>query len=540
MNFPCKVYDVTATSVIGIAYNISDVLTILSNDSGWQYMGTPYDGGNNTVLWFPKGGGTAATIPAVQTDPNVTNQDVTGNTQYYQLNVTDVFSGKQLTNFEFPMSIFVNYRGISTNIGNFNNPTEVVNGVNAFIQALNSPPTSNVTVSQANFETTLALVIANSLGSSPVNITLTADAQSSQFIAYAGNTQQNSMGVNAVYGIDLSSDAVLGTLGVVSGTPSGYFNQSIMVGNKMFIADGSTGYLYGYDMTNPMQPYQYLQIKLTNVTGTNFEGSPHYNNLPWFWSLYLCADTYTPTEIYAVESLSGTIWKVNINTGALVGSAFQDNQLIGKKPFCVINGLMYFTQDGNLETGTGQSSGVAEGDIVTFDTTRFDSSSIGTTTISESYVLSGAINYDGTIFFLDSAGNVIYYNVYGKYSTASLGTIFPATTTFVNISLNGQLIYASSQNWGTQSFNLTTGEVVIFEALHLPAGNNPNTSHCNFTITTTDMGILTFTNGTYGAGLAKYTITGQFVDLIFGSFNFYNVQLLPKPKSTVTNLQQLS
>ena len=80
-----------------------------------------------------------------------------------------------------------------------------------------------------------------------------------------------------------------------------------------------------------------------------------------------------------------------------------------------------------------------------------------------------------------------------------------------------------------------TNTYTTFAALNPSQGSSPNLAHFNFAPINTDMGLLTFNNGTYQAGVAKYTLSGTFVSLIQGAFNFYNVIAVPNPLSTVYN-----
>lgn len=541
MNFPCKIYDVQGLTVIGIAYNINDAITLLANNSGWSYMGTPYIGGVNSILWSPKGGSATSNIPAVKTNPNVTDSTVTGNTQVYQVNVTDIFSGGQVTNFQFPMNIYISSNGdANVSLGSFNSPTEIASAVQTYIASLVSPPTTAVTVTPANYETQLSFVIYNSLPTTPISIVLTTDVLSSQVVVYAGNTKQTALGAQAVYGIDLSNNKVMGILGAITNSSNGYLNQSIQVGDNLVIGDGSTGKIYVYNMTNPLQPRLVGFVQLNTVVMANFQGTPLYDSENWFWSLHFVSslNNSNPNLVYVVESLTGTIWQVDVINMKLIGTAFQSNTLIGKKPQLICNDKLYFTQDGNLESGTGQSSGVGRGSIVILATTQtFNSGSLSTLAVTSNYVLAADVDYNGNIYFLDAIGAVTIVNAFTGTNIA-LGTIFPATaSTFASLKINGNQLYASSQAWGTQTYNPNTGELVTFDDLDLPSGSSPNTSHYGFTVTNTDMGLLTFTNSTYGAGVAKYTLSGQFVGLVFGNFNFYNVIPFEKPKSSVNNLQ---
>ena len=84
-------------------------------------------------------------------------------------------------------------------------------------------------------------------------------------------------------------------------------------------------------------------------------------------------------------------------------------------------------------------------------------------------------------------------------------------------------------------FAAATNTYTTFAALNPSQGSSPNLAHFNFTPINTDMGLLTFNNGTYQAGVAKYTLSGTFVSLIQGAFNFYNVIAVPNPLSTVYN-----
>lgn len=420
--FPVQVYDPTYTSIIGIAYDANSLIALLNSNSAWQAYGVAFNEGNCKVGWY------ASTQGGVVPDIKVRDASTTScvnNSQLYSVYMTDLcYPSTPIVPTSFPVNAYVDFdQGAGpVSLGN-------VASQAALIAALNAQSTKPSTLTFSAGATVDQIIISNSSCStytgSPV---ITCDVGSSSFIMYGASHLQEftSPAVNAAieaYGLKTNS-----LLGKIAGTPTGTSPwHMIRIGNYLITAEGDTGVIYFFDITNPLMPTLARTITLPVIAAGNFSGIPTSlgvgtNVVRTLYSLYFPTDSYelmTLDAIYIFEGLTGSAWKVNFYTGTVTAS-FQSNKLIGKCPRemrqHIVNSTIaiYFTQDGTLEADISGTSGVLVGHIVTLDVSSFNASGLGTQEILLNQVENvWASSWDGadTIWFVGQLGTIAEYSI---------------------------------------------------------------------------------------------------------------------------------
>lgn len=429
--FPVQVYDPTAVTVIGIAYDANSLISILNSNAAWQAFGTAFNEGNCVVGWYPATQG--GTIPVIKVGTTGTTSGCVGGKQNYIVNMADVcFPSTPITPSSFPCNAWVDF-GLGAGpvyLGNVASQTDLVT-------ALNATATKPGSITFSAGSTVSQVVINNSnctLYSGAISIT--CDVGSSSFLLYGSSHIQMVSGATAheaIEGYGLRTNALLGKLPGMPTTHSPW--HIIKIQNFLITAEGDTGKIYFYDITNPLVPTLARIIQLnTVVSGANGNftntptslglGSQVVNSI---YSLYFPTDTYNMMSlnaIYIFEGKTGSAWEINFyDPGSGITASFHDNQLIGKVPRVLATHIVnsnlgiYFTQDGTLETDISGSSGILEGYIVVLDlASGFVGANISTQQIllnQTEYVWAAAYDGADTIWFLGQFGTM------GKYSIST-------------------------------------------------------------------------------------------------------------------------
>lgn len=416
--YPAKIYNSTGTSIIGIADNITDTVSLLNVDSGWHAYGTATAIDNCNVKWTLTN--PTNIPPDIQVDVVVTGTGCVNNAQNYVVQVNDLcVSSTTITTSSFPLNVYVDFGTGPISVGNFTSQAAMVAGLNGVA----GKPVAITFIAGA----AVNLVIINNTDCASFNhaVTITTDIGSSNFVLYGAN-HSNLTGAtptkNGNFGMSLVNDSVLGhTFTDVLNQVR--FQTIKLSGNKSISLESSTGIVYFYDNTIPLKPVSYTQVQLnTVVSGTNgnFTGMPQSpyrpgsSSSPSLYSLYCPTDYFGSGmfegQVFIFEATTGTGWQI-ASTGVI--HSFHDDKLKGKCPRVLLNNTLYFTQDGNLETSVG-SSGVASGAIVKLDVTNFSSGGLSIQSVdppaSENV---WAATYDGSknlIYFIGEHTTVWVYN----------------------------------------------------------------------------------------------------------------------------------
>lgn len=428
--FPAQVYNAAASAIIGVASDINNMVSILNGNATWQAYGTAYVVDNCHVGFYPLP--TVGTIPPVYVnDSSCIRTACVNGSQRYPIGVTDICypSGTPITAYSFPLNLYVDFAlGAGSEFaGNVANQTEMI----AALNAMADKPASVTFYAGATVDQ--VIVVNTDCNAYSATISTTADAGSNKFLLYAGDhfDMTGSTPQDSVVSEYAASVQYLSVLGKLPGAIKGTLWHSIKIGNVLAITNtNNPGAVVFYDITNPLMPTYLKSIALNPIIGisNNFTGVPESINIatatspatavPTIYDLYFPTDYYAPMDLsalYVVESNTGSIWKLNFyDTGTGIVASFQDDRLIGKCPRVIQNNKIYFTQDGDLEQATSQTSGVAEGDIVMLDLASFNSSGLSTTTIllnNLEYVWAASFDGADTIYFTGQAGSVVKYTV---------------------------------------------------------------------------------------------------------------------------------
>ena len=437
--FPAKVYDPTATTVIGIAYDANSLISILNSNAAWQAFGTAFNEGNCVVGWYPATQG--GTIPVIKVDISTSGSGCVGGKQTYIVNMADIcYPATPIVPSSFPCNAWVDF-GLGAGVVYLGNVADQA----GLISALNATPTKPGSITFTAGATVSQVIINNSNCTAySGSISITCDVGSSSFLLYGPSHIQmvsGAVAAEAIEGYALRTNALLGKL---PGMPTNHSPwHMIRIQNYIITAEGDTGKVYFHDITNPRMPVLARTIQLSTVVSGangNFTNTPTSlglgsNVVNSIYSLYFPTDYYSLMSlnaIYIFEGKTGTAWELNFyDVGSGITAAFQDNKLIGKVPRVMAthiinsNVAIYFTQDGTLETDISGSSGVSEGYIVTLDLVGgFISASLNTQQIllgQTEYVW--AATYDGadTIWMLGQFGTMAKYSISTNSVTARYG-----------------------------------------------------------------------------------------------------------------------
>lgn len=565
--FPAQVYDPAGASIIGVATDINSEVGIINGNAAWQAIGTAFVVDNCHVGFYPKPGVT--TFPPVVVTwtgggggGGVTTGCVNGK-QNYPVNITDVCypTSPPITGSSFPLNIYVDF-GLGAGlqfVGNATSATDMLTKLNAFM----GKPAS-VTFSATPSVSQVQVTNSNCTLYSGV-ITLKADAGSDAFLLLGANHLNLLADIsmereNLEFAFSVKSLSTLGALPLPS-LPW----HTIRIGNILMTAQTNTGVVRFWDITDPLNPTLSRIITLNAPAGNCFTGVPHSitiasatvspgNAVESIYDLYFPTDYYAPmslNQIYLVESLTGSMWELNYyDTGSGITASFQDNRLIGKCPRVLINGLLYFTQDGDLEQATSQISGVTEGDIVILNTATFSSGGLSTKLIflnQVEYVWAASYDGMGNIYFTSNLASIGVYNIAANSITRYLLVVGPG----MNMSYRANsvyfqgILYITPQHMpsifggvGLTVVTATLGGLTTVGSFQQPPGSRID-GLFNFLPLGNCLGILTSANvpGDSPAFVAIYKTDGTYMATIPLSSNqeFYNVVAIPNISITTPN-----
>lgn len=381
--FPVYVYEPDGTTLIGNANSITELLALINASTLWNAYGVAsYNGSQCSVTFTPNDGVTS--IPDIKVS---SSSGCVGGTRNIGITITDPCGGALvLTLASFPCNLNVDW-GDGSGMHSLGNATSKAN----LVALLNADPLKPSVVTVVDNPAVASGVILNMSDCTYTDTpTIYCDLGSGNVLLYGPN-QGSLINVKNGFASDIGVAAGTATrLGIIPTPVNPHVRWHAMkIGNLLLDTEGDTGKIHIYDVTNPLTPSLINTISLSNVAGTNFSGNPHSpytvttipSLYPSYYGLHFVTDftgAMTTGNIYIVESITGSIWQIDAYSGEV--DAFQDNLLLGKCPRCFINGIIYFTQDGDIEDWTA-GSGVASGDIVTLDTATFSAGGLDTITI---------------------------------------------------------------------------------------------------------------------------------------------------------------
>lgn len=495
--FPVQVYDPTGVTIIGIAYDINGLVGLLNSNAGWQAYGTAFPQGNCQVGWYPATGVTIIPVIIVG-DTGATTTTCTGNTQTYLLTMVDLcVNSAIITSASYPLNAYIDF-GLGSGpqyVGNVASQAALITALNAI-----SGKPSTITFS-AGSTAAQVQVFNSSCIAYAGTINITCDAASGSFLMLGSSHTQMITGASAVEGIVAYGLRTNANLGKLPGMPSSHSPWHIIkIGNFAITAEGDTGKVYFYDITNPLMPTLARTIQLNTVVAGgngNFTATPTSlgivnNVVPTYYSLYFPTDYYnimSLNSIYIFEGKTGTAWNIDFFApGTGIVASFQSNLLIGKCPrVLAMSGTssppspnIYFTQDGTLEADISGASGVAEGFIPILNLgAGFSAGSISTQQIllnEAEYVWAATYDGAGNIWFMGQLGTAAVYSVSTNTVTTrygnALGTYLSSARTLQrrgNIKYYGGRIFVASLG-AFQPLGFGQG-CLYFDVSSLPSSN---------------------------------------------------------------------
>lgn len=542
--YPVKVYDSLGTTIIGIANNINDICSLMNANAGWKAYGVVSPIDNCHFQWNLTNG--SIIPPCVLVDAQTATSTCVNGTAIYTVAVNDVCQTVAFTLADFPMNVFVDF-GLGAG------PVFVANvaSMGALVSALNAAPSkpASVTFSAGSV---LGQVIATNTNCIAYNgtVAITANLGSEDYMLYGSNHNQMTVPsplAAAQYGLGLATNAVIGK---IAGWPSDVrLWHTIRIGGYMLATAPSAGRILMWDISNPLAPIL-LQNLVLNDTGSGncFTGNPHTitvssgsTAIPSYYGLYFPTDTplLGPVIVYVSESTTGSIWQVNMTTGTVTAS-FAHTKLLGKCPRCIVNNILYFTQDGDLELVGGLSSGVAEGDIVMLSLATFSSGGLSTTTIllnTSEYVWAASFDGVSTIYFTGENGTLATYDITSDTVTNRYANAFSVAKYRLNTRIFLNAIYASSlifvgQTTGTQRLITSSLPTIVrtnFANFTPPGGMVANNNtHYNALPLGNCIVLVTYDNWQDSShaqgGVAVFAVDGTFLGIIqLAAGDIYNV-----------------
>jgi hypothetical protein len=468
--FPVKVYDPTATTIIGVASDADTLVALLNANTAWQVYGFAFNAGNCRVGWVLSNQGVA--VPDVYTAPN--NDTCIGNEQNYSVPMQDICLGTYPINVtDFPLNAYVDFGDGEVALGNVAN-------VSALIVALNATPTKPSTVTFSDGGASFGVVV-NVFNSSCTDfsapISIYTDTGSSSFLLYGSSHLNYSSTPYPANGGELGYGLRTNTvIGGIAGLDSDNIQwHTLKIGNTLLVSESNTGKIYFWDITNPLQPQFIRYIQLNSVVAGCFTGLPaskgvDNGDVGSFYSLYFPTDfsNMSLNAIYVFEALTGSAWKLDMyDSGSGVLASFQSNIIRGCCPRCIVGNKIYFTLDGTLYADTGVAIPVADGFVATVNlSVTFNSSSVGSINLAGLGTVDPiwAASYDGadTIWFMGK--NSVLYKYSLSLAAASIVTLSMGSAQGFKLRGNikyylGQL-YCSSLG-GFQNTSLNMGAMLV-------------------------------------------------------------------------------
>lgn len=413
--FPATVYGTDGTTIIGTAADVFGMIAILNADPGWSALGTASYYTMCQVQFNKKIG--VGIIPDIKIK-DATKKTCTFQQQNYVIPVADVCTAaSNVTAASFPIIGLVDY-GLGGGIISLGT---IVSWAD-FIAKLNAEPSKPASLTYSVGVTPDSLLIFNSdCIAYPGPATITALGTSSEFLLYGSNhTAETAVGptANGEFAFALGTRSVLGRIPGSSNNKHKW--HTILINTTLLVAEGDTGKIYFYNVATPLMPTLFATVQLNDTgSGNCFTGLPHTANfqsgaaVPSIYSLYFPTDYHAmPTDsIVVCEGTTGSAWKINMSG---VISSFAHQELLGKCPRVLVNNKLYFTQDGDLESAAGLSSGLLLGQIPVLDCLTFNAGGLSIKTIflnDIEYVW--AASYDGTskIYFTSNQTSVAVYDI---------------------------------------------------------------------------------------------------------------------------------
>lgn len=418
--YPLRVYKPDGVTIIGIATNIADVVSLLNTDPDWSAFGTASVQDTCHVQWNLIDG--TVIPPDIETD---TDDGCSNGTNLYIVKVKDVCSPSIPVSIgDFPMNGWVDF-GLGAGPEYIGYVADMV----AYVAALNAHPSKPAVVHFSTGPIPTAgevWVTVDDCVVYPGTVILTGDKNSDAFLLFGAShgTMTPAIAIPTTGGMEalgLRSNSVLGEIPPGIATDEVPWH-TIVIGTVLITACGNTGNVYFWNITNPKMPAFIRRIALTDPSGNSFTGIPTMTGtggvtgVPSVFSLYFPTDYHNMNlrEIYVCEAITGSIWKLDMYDSVGVIAAFFDQRLEGKCPRVIIGNILYYTQDGSLETDTGVVSGVTIGDIVKLNLGTFSAGGISTQNIfvgSIEYVWAASFDGVDTIWFVSNQGGVARYQL---------------------------------------------------------------------------------------------------------------------------------
>lgn len=554
--YPVRVYNPAATLVIGIANSAAEVVSLLNSTPAWASYGIASVQDTCHVqfnLADP-----ALLPPVIKIDLQTTGTSCQSNEAMYLVYMVDpCFPLSPVTTSSFPCNVNVNW-----GLGVGDEFVGIVTGWANLATALNTfstkPPQLTISVGA----TSNSLQIANSdCTAYPHSPVITCNAGSNSYILFGGN-HTTELGttptLNGVLALGVADSSVVGRIPPPDVTK--HMWHTIKIGNFIIVAEGDTGKIYFYDVTNALSPSLARIIQLTPTTVVNnFDGTPHSTNYlspfvpkPSNFSLYFPTDYYgtmTLNAIWVCEGTTGSIWIIDLyDPGDGVIDSDQNNVLLGKCPRVLKGSTLYFSQDGDLEQAAGLSSGVAIGNSVHVSWPAPTTFGYGQSVIFSQPEYVWAISYDGL-------GNMYFTGAHGSVARVSSGSTPDITNSH---------ILGSSANFLFRLSSVISGGVLYFAGINLQIGSPPVSYQKLKKVTTASLDanapvvteidgatgvsttnsyfnviplgncqlVLVYAFGTSpGQGIGIYRLSGgvivDFVELISQPYYMYNVVAVP-------------
>lgn len=543
--YPAKVYDAPGTGLLGIANNINDVCSLMNADSSWITYGTVAPLDNCNVKWTLISSGSIP--PDTQVDTNVGSTTCVNGDQIYQITMDDLcVTGGTVTPGSYPINLYVDYSlgGGTQFVGNFATQALAVTGLNA-----SSGKPASITFSAGS---AVNLFIATNTNCTAYNqtIAITTDAGSSNFLLQGAN-HSNLNGAtptrNGYFAATLKNNTLIGRLSGAVNTDFRFHVVKLSNGDTVHL-ESNTGKVYFYTNANPNAPFLYATVQLSTIDANNFTGNPHSpykygaSSTASYYSLYCPTDYFGAgmylNHIFVFEATTGSAWQIS---SAGVVTSFKDARLKGKCPRVMYNDVIYFTQDGDLETYTG-SSGVLAGAIVKLDTTTFNAGGLSTQTLITNLLdemWSATYDGAGSIYFSCKYSSIVKYNVLTGLVVSTQMYVLPGFAPG-QAQYYGRLnsVYFQGEIYHTPAYALShfmpiidVSTYAVRDVLSQPAWPTARTLY-NFLPLGNCLGILTYNgsdtaspaSGPRGA-MAIYKLDGTYIcDInLGGAVDMYNV-----------------
>lgn len=426
--FPSSVYDPTGTTIIGVATDADNMVSLLNSNAEWLAYGVALNAGNCDVGWVLAD--TSVIPPAVYIATPST--DCVDDQQRYILTIMDYCTSGVATPADLPLNVFVDFGlGEDPSYVYGTSMSQIITDMNA----LPSKP-SSVTFADASSASSLAIDVFNdSCSDYDATIVISCDKGSSAFLVF-GASHANYAGTpppiaGAIIGYGMKDNAVIGEVPGVSSSSIQW--HVIKIGNTLVYSESDTGKIYFLDITNPRVPVFIRYIQLTTVDADNFTGLPVSRGIDGglvnsFFSLYFPTDdfgTMSLSELYVFESTTGSAWKLNMyDAGSGVTAAFQANVLVGMVPRVLQNNTIFFTMDGTLAADIGAPIPVPVGYIGVIDLTApFNAGAYSTKAIiggGVDEVWAASFNGSDSIFFMGENGTLMKYVIATDSVTSGL------------------------------------------------------------------------------------------------------------------------